>query len=312
MAPPEAGNRRGISLLEVLISIGILAIGLTSVVALVPVGKSEAGRAVMLDRSSLMAANALADSVTFGLTRPDSFVSTPTDLPIVVFDPVHAVTGSSIWSNAAMATLKPAGVLASATAEGSVSVKVTRLFAQGRDDLLYEAPADDDAPPQNNFVYGTRAFQGRISCLISIARTDGTGLPLLAGDLAKITAVVFHNRDVNAVTAADVTPVVVSGTYNHGNGSIMLSGSIPDGRSLKEIIRPGAVVYDGTKASTQSHLCWSQVGMASIDDTNPALPVVYVTFTGAAPNTGVVQVLLDSVGLAERIVTLEGTGRYAR
>ena len=311
MARPEAGNRRGISLLEVLISIGILAIGLTSAVALVPVGKSEAGKAVILDRASLMAANALSDAVTFGLTRPDSFTATPAGLPIVVFDPAHAVTGSSIWSNAAMATLKPKGVLASATTTGSVAVKVTRLFAQGRDDLLYNAPAEDDAPPQNNFVNGVRAFQGRTSCLISLAQTQGTG-PLFAGDLAKLTVVVFHNRDVNAVTAADVTPVVISGTYNNGNGSIALTAPMPDGRSLKEIIRPGTVVYDGNMVAAKPHLCWSQIGMASIDDTDPALPVVYVTFTGAAPNTGSLQILLDSVGLAERIVTLEGSGRYAR
>jgi type II secretory pathway pseudopilin PulG len=309
MAPPDAGNRRGISLLEVLISIGILAIGLTSVVALVPVGKSEAGRAVILDRASLMAANALSDAVTFGLTRPDSF--TASSGAIVVFDPVHAVTGSSIWSNAAMAMLKPQGALASGTATGSVDVQVIRLFAQGRDDLLYTAPSNDDAPPQNNFVNGTRAFQGRTSCLISIARTDGMVLPLAAGDLAKITAVVFHNRDVKAVTAADLTPVVLSGTYNDGNGSIALTGTIPD-RPLKEIIRPGTVVYDGKKAATQPHLCWSQVGMAAVDDSNPALPVVYVTFAGAAPITGSVQIVLDSVGLAERTVTLEGVNRYAR
>ena len=310
MAPHEAGNRRGISLLEVLISIGILAIGLTSVVALVPVGKSEAGRALILDRASIMAANALSDAVTFGLTRPDSFTAMPAGQPIVVFDPVHAVTGSSIWLPAAAATLKPKGALASEAATGSVAVQVTRLFAQGRDDLLYAAPAEDDAPPQNNFVNGTRAFQGRTSCLISLAQTQGTR-PLAASDLAKLTAVVFHNRDVKAVTAANVTPVVLAANYA-ANGSITLLDPIPDGRSLKEIIRPGTVVYDGNMVATQPHLCWSQIGMASIDDTNPGPPVVYVTFTGAAPSTGSVQILLDSVGLAERIVTLEGPGRYAR
>jgi len=190
-------------------------------------------------------------------------------------------------------------------------VQVTRLFTQGRDDLLYNAPTEEDAPPQNNFVNGTRAFQGRTSCLISLAQTQGTS-PLVAGDLAKLTAVVFHNRDVNAVTAADVTPVVIPGTYNNVNGSINLTAPIPAGRSLKEIIRPGTVVFDANIVSSQPHFCWSQIGMASIDDTNPALTVVYVTFTGAAPSTGAVQILLDSVGLAERIVTLEGPGRYAR
>ena len=51
-------GRRGITLLEVLISIGILAIGLSSVVALVPAGRSQASR----HHGSMMGATAQAAS----------------------------------------------------------------------------------------------------------------------------------------------------------------------------------------------------------------------------------------------------------
>jgi Tfp pilus assembly protein PilV len=42
---------RGITLLEVLIAMGILTIGLVSVAALVPAGRSQAMKAAIYDRS---------------------------------------------------------------------------------------------------------------------------------------------------------------------------------------------------------------------------------------------------------------------
>lgn len=69
--------RSGITLLEVLISIGILAVGLGSIVALIPAGRAQAGRAVILDRGASLAANVLADAATFGLLRPECLTAYP-------------------------------------------------------------------------------------------------------------------------------------------------------------------------------------------------------------------------------------------
>jgi len=77
--PPRPGLRRGLTLMEVLISIGILAIGLSSVVALVPVGRSQQMRAVLYDRAAVLAANALADAATFGLFHRASLTDYATD-----------------------------------------------------------------------------------------------------------------------------------------------------------------------------------------------------------------------------------------
>ena len=82
-------DRRGITLMEVLISIGILAVGLTSVVSLVPAGQSQAARAVILDRAAAAVANGLQDAVTFGLTKPESVAfEGGAGGPVWVFDPV--------------------------------------------------------------------------------------------------------------------------------------------------------------------------------------------------------------------------------
>jgi hypothetical protein len=302
MNPHSSTSRCGITLMEVLISIGILAIGLSSVVALVPAGKSEAAKAVMLDRSANLAMNVLNDAIAFGLTRPAS-VATSAGATTIVFDPLAVVSGSFAWQTASSGTMKPKGIFASGTDVGTGGDTLMLGLLQGRDDLLYAAPANDEDPPQNAFVGGVRSFQGRTSSLVSIAPISG---PFAAGAPARITAVVFHNRNL-----ADPTDAIVSGTYNAVGppaapaGTISLS-TLPDGRALKEILRPGTAVYCPTPSPV-----WLQVAMASVDEANQR---VYVTFVGDTepPSNTNVQIALDSVGLAERIVTLEGPGPYGR
>ncbi|MCE9629351.1 MAG: prepilin-type N-terminal cleavage/methylation domain-containing protein [Planctomycetia bacterium] len=297
MTRASAHSRHGISLLEVLISIGILAVGLTSVISLVPAGKSEAGRAVMLDRAALLAANVLSDAVSFGYARPHSFVSSSATSSLVVFDPA-VVAGP--WP--AAASLKNQGVFGASGSSATAAPQVSALVTQGRDDLIYELPTTADEPPVNKFSEGTRAFQGRTTSLIALARAGG-GAPLAAGALAKLTVVVFHGRDL-------ANPFV-TGTYE-GRGGV-ITFAVPTGRRINEIVRPGTVVYD---QSAPPDSCFCQVAMASVNDSNPSTPVVYVTFSGAAPSESAVpipiQILVDSVGMADRTVTLEGPGPYSR
>jgi hypothetical protein len=69
-------------------------------------------------------------------------------------------------------------------------------------------------------------------------------------------------------------------------------------------------VYDSKKtAAAEQAQRWSQVAMASINDT--ALnPTVYVTFAGISPKDGDVQVVLDTAGMAEKVVRLEGPNSF--
>ena len=294
-------DRRGITLMEVLISIGILAVGLSSVVALVPAGKSEAGKAVMLDRGANLAMNALNDAVTFGLTRPNS-VHTGSPAGVVIFDPLSYATGSFSWSTtssrvAVLGSMKPAGIFASGTDPAPATGYAASAILQGRDDLSYAAGSGEDDPPLNAFTGGLRSFQGRTSCLLSIAPTDGVFTP---GAAAKLTAVVFHNRNLD-----DPNDAVVTGTYSAG-GTISVVPPASSDRSLKDLVRPGTAVFCLTGGGIPA---WYQVAMASADDSG----VVYVTFVGdVEPQPGPLQIALDSIGLAEKIVTLEGSGPYGR
>ena len=70
MSPPsssDAPSRNGITLLEVLIAAGVLVVGLTSVLAMIPAAGSLFGEASISDRAASLASNAAADMRFRGL-----------------------------------------------------------------------------------------------------------------------------------------------------------------------------------------------------------------------------------------------------
>jgi type II secretory pathway pseudopilin PulG len=323
--------RKGITLMEVLISIGILAVGLTSVVSLVPAGQSQAARAVVLDRAATVAANGLSDAVTFGLTRADSVMISGTSADqtngaVWIFDPVlgnldtdwklATQSGPRNFPFAAGAVLRTTGVYSpSPLVEAPTNPappQVMRLLAQSRDDIVTSAGTGADDPPVNRESAGARAFQGRMTSLFSVALADNTNQRLpLSGDVAKLTVVVFHNRSPSA--DGDLT---VRATFDPATQSLTLNPvDLPAGRTVKEVIRPGAVVYDPKKRQRfgeEAHYQrWSQLLMASVDDSPTGL-LAYCTFASPPPTGGEVRILLDSVGMAEQMIVIEGASGYTR
>jgi len=317
--------RRGITLMEVLISIGILAIGLTSVVSLVPAGQSQAARAVVLDRAATAAANGLADAVTFGFTRADSVILSGTSVAtpgsVSILDPailrIEAEQGVAQWPNASFpnavgAAIKPTGVYSPNGLAPAAPWQTARLFGQGRDDIVATAGSGADDPPVNVQTSGVRAFQGRMTSLFSLALADNVSNSRAptAGDVAKLTVVVFHNR-----APADQSGLTVPAVFDEVTQSLsMRVTDIPSGRTFNEIIRPGVVIYDPTKTPAgEQYQRWSQVLMASVDDSaNGEAIRAFVTFASPRPNSGTVRVLLDSVGMAEQMIVVEGSSGYTR
>jgi type II secretory pathway pseudopilin PulG len=279
-------GRRGITLLEVLISIGILAIGLSSVVALVPAGRSQASRAVLLDRASNLAANALADVATFGLLRPECLVPTPSGSATIVIDAVDAPVSLPFGgSTVATASLRDQGVFA--TAGGAATAAFHRLFTQSRDDVIVSATASPDDPATNRVADGARAFEGRLSCLLVMSGTS----PLV--ERSRLSVVVFHGRDP--------TTTAVSGTIT--NLQLKLSATT---RSFRDIVKPGVVVWD--PAAMRFH----QLASAAIDTSGSS---AFVTLSPGGPSFGgtvPVTILPDSVGFAERPYVPETIGSYTQ
>ena len=298
-------HRRGITLVEVLISIGIVAIGLTSVMSLIPAGKSEAAKALVLDRASAMAVNGLADAVTYGLTRPDS-ISVSTSSDTIFFDPFATTliaNGVGTLSKSGTAFLKTQGIFAQSSSTTARNDAAIRLFGQGRDDVSYNSPDTDDALPTNKFINGIRSFDGRMSTVFALSGTHSW--PLTAGEQATLSVVVYHNRDL--------AMPFVSGTWLN-SGMLRVNPadpSWPTGRTVKQVVRSGTVIYCNTGVNSPRPR-FSQIGMAAVGSDGVSL---YVTFIGRPPawaNNAQAYVLVDSVGLAEQVVTLESQNAFSQ
>ena len=281
---------RGITVLEVLISIGILAIGLTSVLAIVPAAKSQSARAVILDRASALAANVLADAATFGLLRSGSDTMTVSHLagtPVFI-DP--AGVGSVLASATAAATsgsLKQTGIYGIGTTAASAAFH--QSFLQSRDDLLVTAATTSpDDPPLNSVVDGARAFEGRMTSLLCLSGTgDGPH---------RASVVVFHARDPAFLA--------ITGTLVDSRLAVAsLTPSIPD-RTAGEVIRPGVILWSA--ANQRLH----QATSVSYDSNTNSFFLTLSTGTLLATGGYQVQILPDSVGLAERTFTPETAGAF--
>lgn len=88
--PRARAARRGISLLEVLISMFVLLVGLAGVAAMLPAGKSEIMQGVKLDYAMMVGRNAFRDLKARGMLKPHDASGNS-----LWFD----VTGVGIWDN---------------------------------------------------------------------------------------------------------------------------------------------------------------------------------------------------------------------
>ena len=97
---PQPATRRGISLLEVLISIGILSVGLLGLMALIPLGHHDIVEATKMDRGATLGRVSFRDLEVRGYLRPDMWCD-------------KAVNGTSpmLWSNGGVPTPPDAFVI---------------------------------------------------------------------------------------------------------------------------------------------------------------------------------------------------------
>ncbi|MCA9122873.1 MAG: prepilin-type N-terminal cleavage/methylation domain-containing protein [Planctomycetaceae bacterium] len=243
--------RRGVSLLEVMISMGVIAIGLAGVIAILPVALYHIGRGTVLDNASRVGLNAVEEFDLRGMGRPLQWRYRTNLLP----DPATARNGWATafaidpWfiannSSDANAEEFPYGTTTSVPRMVRVSLRSSpsgtpsimgsaqaeEIFVS-QDELVFDLPLDRTQPPTQVFGAGTarRQYEGTISWMATVAPVYSSA----DRDLYTLSVVVFHNRAVTDTAAERVVDVRDFLANGLSGGDITLQGASPDDLELQ-------------------------------------------------------------------------------
>lgn len=184
-------NRGGWTVLEVLISSGIMVVGLACVAALLPAAAQRMAQAVSEDRAGTVAANAYADIIarrSLGL--------------------LSASPGGNAWNP----TLTQLQVFGTASDElikhvnGSIHPKndnaITSSDWQNQDALVFD---DNTGSPANTFVSGVRKTKPNPICwLATLVPGAASNNPVRAGDVADLSIAVFK-KEPSAIVRGELS-----------------------------------------------------------------------------------------------------------
>jgi len=181
-----ASRCRGITLLEVLVSLGILSIGLACVIALLPAGAAEAKKAMDDDRRAAVAAAATADAITRGILNPATWSPTPASSTryAIIVDPLGSNVLASIGTGLQAVTL-------GSFSTGSVGAD--EVF-RSQDDLVYDTTQAGDDPPIPRFYTSAnkRASKGTFSWLATLVPATNDASP----QFFRLSVVVCNRREI--------------------------------------------------------------------------------------------------------------------
>lgn len=192
--PYESRGPAGFSLLEVLVSVGILVTGLASVAALLPASGALLREATTLDRSVALVANAHADLRTRGAVSSSLFTSVPAGRAVVFGEVLRTATSTTVVSANAAAI--------------NGFMKTDDFFLP--DDLTYGASVAGTTPA-NSFVDGgaaVREFKPGV-CYGAMLTPRDFASAVASGSSATLSVAIFTKSNAT-FTTLDLIPVVAS------------------------------------------------------------------------------------------------------
>ena len=276
-------TRAGITLMEVLISIGILAVGLTAVITIIPAAGSQAQKALTESNKANVGLAAIDDAITRGILSPPG-------APPFVVDP----TGNAPFAGLALESLgglNP-GIAADEVFRSQDDVVYT-LDNSGQEDppqpLFY---TDDDFDTAEIQYHAKRLSEGIYSWLATLVPRGGENYLL--------SVVSFHRRDQTSPTSQNVTDV-------SGN-AITCSWTGTNSSFRKTFPRGGVVLLHDTAGPTWE---WRRIIFPSFGDGSTCQLMFDADVTVNAATT-TVYAFNGAVGVAERLVRLEGTSSWSQ
>jgi type II secretory pathway pseudopilin PulG len=293
VAPFTASHNRrsGITLMEVLISIGILSIGLASVVALIPAGGSQAKKTVIEDRRGAMGAGAIADVVNYGMLNPATWSTIPTSPYRVVIDPIG---NGSFPSGAGLTAINVSNIAAGSN--------VANLVFTAADDLVYvddttkADPTTEPPIPKLTSDNARRLSEAGYSWLATLVPT-GTASP---SQFYTLSVVEFYRRPPPSVAVS----ANISGSFGAtSNLALDVSSLNLDADTFRRLFPTGGILLFTDNSTVHA---WRRIQLAAPTLSGDVVTTVNLALDRNTP-AGVTNVYAfeGTVGVIDRGVQLE-------
>jgi hypothetical protein len=321
--------------MEVLISIGILAVGLTAVITIIPAAGSQAQKALTESTKANAGLAAMGDAITHGiLTLP------PSKIPCVV-DPI----GNNAFAGLGLATLDGlTGVAAVEFNRSAAGQVIADEVFRSQDDLLYSLQnSGQDDPPQPVFYFvdenndgqlneSTEAVEKRMS--EGIYSWLATLVPA-GGENYQLSVISFHRREVSTPV-----PYLVGEDADYDGQLDAQEDLNQNGQLDNGVVGSNAVFFKwaGSRAAFRDtfprgtvvlvHVYrdnnpdnpnddfnmweWRRVVFPSCDETKQIGQLMFSADISNAAGIRNVYAFKGAVGVAERIVRLEGTSPWTQ
>lgn len=315
---PFAIRRRGVSLLEVLISIFVLSIGLLGVVAMIPVGGAEINKANQADRAAVVGRYALREVKVRRMLEPFQLnpnvssappvmmwqwpSSWPTDVntpQYVMIDPLYAATNGdyrfpSIASGSAVAMPRVNLRTYPVNSHPFLNALGAREIFVCHDDLNYEMPSDKTSRPLP-VPSGLRTqFVGDYSWAAMVAPAENeaaAGLDARHRSRVTVSIIVFHKRNLLPADAEHVA----SATFT-GGGDVRLTVTNVD--DFKRVKRHHWILLYGPTGNTVLPITYRWYRVVAVGEDNANALTRDVSLAGPDWNgstTTVQAVLIEGV-----------------
>ncbi len=342
-------QRSGITLLEVLISMFVMAVGMLGLAALIPVGHEFILRGAIEDNKSALGKAGLREVKVRRLLDPERWLSatgqplggnTANRFDAFALDPLlinrALATGTSNPQNllrfpfAASANNNIPyllrGTLTDINAPGlppAVTQQLAEMVFLARNDLTLDVPDDPDLPPRQVFTTGTgqRAFEGQYSWLVTMVRdpelSNDPTVRTRNADQYTVSVVTFYRRDLtNPADTERVLPGEILGA-GWGGGDLRLPGQDLPLRAGQWIL-VSAALPTGIEPG-KGYFSWYRI--VSVEDPLPGETETFVSIQGPDWNTDppsaggkgnavFVSIIDGVVGVYEEVMRIERSTRW--
>ncbi|MGQ9576007.1 MAG: type IV pilus modification PilV family protein [Thermoguttaceae bacterium] len=299
---PSRATRRGVSLLEILIAIGILLFGLLGVAALLEAGRTEIGVAARADRASACARAAMRELIVRQMIQNTRYADGSSGLPAVpvAIDPVGvARNGFGPFPASGTITMRRVSLCSDSNRNLPMPLAVASRVFTGWDQLVFDMPDDRTQRPRQLF----RTKDGVTS---DVSKLGAVEMPEAEGNYSwmatvvpsrselgtnpkmyTVSVAVFYQRPPDAASELTCGIQFFSGGVQFGSGDAWLyvPAGLPDPERtavrerLMELRRGEWVLLRGEMGTTPPIQDFKWYRMAALGDFEPGSG----TFAEGAP-----------------------------